>query len=35
MRMKTLNAVRVAARVIGRVLEAQLPVGAAAGLRTR
>jgi hypothetical protein len=35
MRMKTVKAIRAVARCIQRVLEVQLPMGAACGLRSR
>ena len=35
MRMKTIKAVRAAARWIQRVLEVRVPMGAVNGLRTR
>lgn len=35
MRMKTIKAVRITGRWIGRLLDARLPLGVVYGLRTR
>jgi hypothetical protein len=35
MRVKTIHVIRAAARFVGRILDAQLPMAGAAGLRIR